>query len=155
MDFTRVYDFDLNCGIAGCCIMQSNQAYFKFAEGTVARVKLQLVKINDDGITRDICLKQFVKDENPGTCAAHTVLINWTNADINTWLLFDSTYHIPSFGLPQALDFKTYMRKLAQFYLETPDFVRISWKLNDGTRPINMWMGKYGETSIEWSEIME
>jgi hypothetical protein len=39
--------------------------------------------------------------------------------------------------------------------LETPDFVRISWKLNDGTRPINMWMGKYGETSVDWSEIME
>ena len=76
MNFSRVYDFDVNCGIAGCCIMQSNQAYFKFSEGTVARVKLQLVKTNDDGSSRDICLKQFAEDENPGKCAAHTVLIN-------------------------------------------------------------------------------
>jgi len=155
MDFSRVYDFDLNCGLAGSCNLQTNQAYFKFTEGTVARVKLQLVKKDSNGHTKDIYLKQFAENENPDTCAYHTVLINWTNADINTWLLFDPTYHIPSFGLPQALDFKTYMRKLAKFYLETPDFVRISWKLNDGTRPINMWMGKFGETSVEWSEIME
>jgi len=152
---SRLVDFDLDNGLAGVCNIQANGAYRKFDEGSVGKIQIQLFKNDTQKMNRDIFMKKFVTHENPGTCAYHKVLINWKNADKNKWLIIDPTYHTLSIAVPCLLDFKTYMRKLVDFYLETPDFVRISWKLEYGERPINQWMRQDGEIIIDWSEIME
>ena len=150
----RIIDFELNNSLSGLCDIQANVAYHKFYEGSVGKIQIQLIKNDIQEGYRNIFMKKYVDHENPGTCSNHKVLINWKNEDKNQWLIIDPTYHAISIASPCSLDFKTYMRKLVDFYLETPDCVRISWKLEYGEKPINQWMHKNGEIIIEWSEII-
>lgn len=150
MSFPRVMDFELNTSLSGCCNRMTNEAYFKIDEGTVALVKIQMLKNTTDTIFVPIPLKKY----DTTICADHTVLINWTSRDKNKWLVIDPTYDCISMMAPRALDFKTYMKKLSGFYKEVPDVIRISWKVTEGTHPINKWIGYDGETVIDWNEII-
>lgn len=143
-------DFELNSSLSGLCNTLVNEAYFKINEGTVALIKIQMLKNTTDTIVVPIPLKKY----DTTICADHSVLINWTSADQNKWLIIDPTYDGISMVAPRALDFKTYMKKLSRFYKEVPDVIRISWKVTEGAKPINKWIGSDGDIVIDWNEII-
>jgi hypothetical protein len=143
-------DFELNTSLSGCCNRLANEAYFKIAEGTVALIKIQMLKNTTDNLFDSIPLKKY----DTTISSDHTVLINWTSADQNKWLIIDPTYDAISMIAPRALDFKTYMKKLSGFYKEVPDVIRISWKVTEGAKPINKWIGSDGDITIDWNQII-